>query len=442
MINRTHKTARLRTSAAAKLTNHPAFTRTALLAGLLAAALGLAACSSSSSSSSTTTASSSSSSPGAAATGTSVAAPKGAPIKVGVIGSLSGPQASSSDQGATVAPAWAAWINANGGLDGHPVQVIVLDDKGDPATAQADGQQFIADGVSAVIVSSDNLVSAFDSAVLAKGIPLISGSANSSDWYTKAGMFPTATGIVNGVAAQVAVAAQYGHAKKFANLYCAEVAACAQVNPILQGAAKAAKVGYTQLSVSSTAPSYTAQCLQLKQEGVDYAQLNFATAAAVRFVQNCQAQGYNPTWGSSEQAVGSAFAALPNLTLFGPAYSFPSVANASPVDQFRTVMQKYAAGSNWREGAASFTWDGLQTLARAVKAANIPAATAVTAADVMTGLYSFKKEDLGGELANGLTYTKGKPLGLTANACYFVVGMKAGQTTAPAELTPQCPAKA
>ena len=99
MINRTHRTAWLRTSAAAKLTSRSAFTRTALLAGVLAAALGVAACSSSGSSSG-------SSSSGAAASGTSAAAaPKGAPIKIGVIGSLTGPQASSSDQGATVAPA-------------------------------------------------------------------------------------------------------------------------------------------------------------------------------------------------------------------------------------------------------------------------------------------------------------------------------------------------
>ena len=434
MIDRTRRTARLRTSAAAKLTSRSGFTRTALLAGVLAAALGVAACSSGSSSSSSS---------GAAASGTSAAAaPKGALIKIGVIGSLTGAQASSSDQGATVAPAWAAWVNANGGLDGHPVQVIVLDDKGDPATAQAAGQQFIADGVSAIIVSSDNLVSAFDGAAIAKGIPLIGGPSDENDWYAKAGMFPTMTGIVNGLAAQVAVAAQYGHAKKFANLYCAEVAACAQANPVLQGAAKAAGIGYTQLAVSSTAPSYTAQCLQLKQEGVDYAQLNFTTAAAVRFVQNCQAQGYNPTWGSSEQAVGTAFAAIPNLTLYGPAYSFPSVADAPPAAQFRSVMEKYATNSNWREGTASFTWDGLQALAQAVKDENIPAATAVTAADVMAGMYSFKNENLSGELANGVTYTKGKPFGFTANACYFVVGMKGGQTTAPVELTPQCPAKA
>jgi branched-chain amino acid transport system substrate-binding protein len=429
VINRTHRTARLRTSAAAKLTSRSAFTRTALLAGVLAAALGVAACSSSSSSSGSS---------GATASGTSAAAPKGALIKIGVIGSLTGAQASSSDQGATVAPAWADWVNANGGIDGHPVQVIVMDDKGDPATAQADGQQLASDGVAAIIVSSDNLVSAYDSAAIAKGIPLIGGPSDENDWYAKAGMFPTMTGIVNGLAAQVAVAAQYGHAKKFANLYCAEVAACAQANPVLQAAAKAAGIGYTQLAVSSTAPSYTAQCLQLKQEGVDYAQLNFTTAAAVRFVQNCQAQGYNPTWGSSEQSIGAAYASLPNFTAYGPAYAFPSVAGAATVDQFRSVMQKYASGSNWREGTASFTWDGLQVLAQAVKDENIPAATAVTAADVTAGLYSFKNQNLGGLLANGLTYTKDKPFGITANACYFVVGMKDGQTTAPAGLTPQC----
>src|SRR6516165_5864695 len=388
MINRTHRRARL--------TSRSAFTRTALLAGVLAAALGVAACSSSSGSSSSSAATS-----GAATSGTSAsAAPKGALIKIGVIGSLTCPQASSSDQGATVAPAWAAWINANGGIDGHPVQVIVMDDKGDPATAQAAGQQFIADGTSAIIVSSDNLVSAFDSAAIAKGIPLISGAANSTDWYSKPGMFVTVTGTVPGLAGQVAVAAKYGHAKKFANLYCAEIAACAQAGPILQQVAKASGIGYVGLAVSSTAPSYTAQCLQLKQDGVDYAQLNFTSSAAVRFIQNCQAQGYNPTWGSSEQAVGTTFATIPNLTLFGPAYAFPSVANAPPADQFRSVMEKYATNSNWREGAASFTWDGLQALAQAVKDENIPAATALTAANVTAGLYSFKNENLGGELAN------------------------------------------
>ena len=409
-----------------------ALRRTTLQAAVLAAALALAACSSSSPSST--------SSSGSAAGATSTA--KGTPITIGVIGTLSGPQASSSDQGATVAPAWADWINASGGIDGHPVKVVVLDDKGDPATAQSDEQQFASAGVAAIVVSSDNMVAAFDSAAISKGIPLIGGSSDASDWYVKPGMFPTMTGVLNGVAAQVAVAVQYGHAKKFANLYCAEVASCAQVNPVLAGAAKAAGIGYTQLAISSTAPSYTAQCLQLQQEGVDYAQLNFATAAAVRFIQSCQAQNYNPTWGSSEQAIGTPFASVSNLTVYGPAFAFPSVADATPVATFRAAMQKYATGSNWREGTASFTWDGLQAVAQAVKNAGVASSATVTSADVLAGLYDFKGQDLGGALANPVTFTKGKAFGFTASACYFVVGMKNGQTVAPAGLTPQCPAKA
>jgi branched-chain amino acid transport system substrate-binding protein len=413
----------------------PALRRTTtLLAGALATALALAACSSSSSSSSSPATSGGS-------TGSTSAAAKGTTIKIGLIASLSGPQASSSDQGATVAPAWADWINASGGIGGHPVKTIFLDDKGDPATAQADEKQLASDGVVAIVVSSDNLVSAFDGAAIASGIPVIGGPSNGQDWYTKPGMFPTPTGVVNGLFAQVAVAVKFGHAKKFANLYCAEIAACAQAGPALAGAAKAAHIGYTALAVSSTAPSYTAQCLQLKQEGVDYAQLNFTSSAAVRFIQGCQAQNYNPTWGSSEQAIGSTFASIPNLTMYGPAYSFPSVADGAPVATFRAAMQKYATGTNWREGTASFTWDGLQLLAQAIKDANVAATAPVTSAAVLTSLYGLKDQTLGGELANGVSYTKGKAFGFTANPCYFVVGMKGGQTTAPAGLTPQCPTK-
>jgi branched-chain amino acid transport system substrate-binding protein len=405
-----------------------------------AAALALAACSSSSSTASSTSTSAPASSAGASSSaGTASAAASGTTIKVGVITTLTGPQASSSTQAATVAPAWADWVNASGGIGGHPVSVTVLDDKGDPATAQSDYQKLAGAGVAAIIIGSDDTVSAYDSAAIAAGIPLIGGTSNLQDWYTKTGMFPTMTGVVSGVGAQVGVAARYGHAKGFANLYCAEIAACAQASPILVAATKAADIGYTGLAVSATAPSYTAQCLQLKQDKVDYAQLNFATAAAVRFVQNCQAQGYNPTWGSSEQAIGSSFASLPSLTVYGPAFAFPSVASAAPVATFRAVMGKYAAGSDWREGDASFTWQGLMAFEQAVSDGKVAPSAAVTAADVTAGLYDFKDETLGGLLANGLTYTKGKPVGEEFNPCYFIVGMKNGQTTAPAGLTPVCP---
>jgi branched-chain amino acid transport system substrate-binding protein len=327
-------------------------------------------------------------------------------------------------------------VNAQGGIKGHPVQVVIADDTGDPATAQAAEKKLVdSDTVLALVIGSDNLVTAYDDAAIRAGVAVVGGTSNVGDWYTKAGMFPTMTDIVSGLKAQVAVAKQYGKATTFGQLYCAEVAACAQAIPILKAATSAAGIGYVPLAVSSTTPSYTAQCLSLKQQKVDFAQLNFTTAAAVKFIQDCQAQGYNPTWGSSEQALGKDYLSIPANTVYGPAFAFPSVADAPAVQTFRDAMNKYAKDSNWKEGTASFAWQGLEAVRKAL--ANVGATP--TRQDVLDGLYSFKDENLGGLLANKISFTLGKPNGPGSQPCYFVVGVENGKTTAPNGLTPVCP---
>src|SRR4051794_6614935 len=221
--------------------------RNGLLVAALAAAtaLVLAACGGGTGSSSA--ASSGSGSP------SSGPAPTGSPITIGVISSLSGSQASSSNQADTVAPAWAAWVNANGGINGHPVKIISEDDGGDPAKAQAAEKKLVdSDNVLAILVCSDNLLPAFDTDAIAKGVPLVSGTANLGDWYQKPGLFPTVTDVVSGQVTQLLVAKQYGHAKKFANLYCAEVAACGQAVALQKPAAQKMGLDYTALAVSST----------------------------------------------------------------------------------------------------------------------------------------------------------------------------------------------
>lgn len=398
-----------------------------LTGAAVAATVALAACSSSSHSGS------GSATPG----GTS----GGATINIGVVGTASGPQASSSHQYMTVGPAWAAWVNANGGINGVQVKVFTEDDQGSPSTAQTQVQTLInSDHVAAILVGSDGEIAAFDDLAISKSVPLISGAANMVDWYTKpSGLFPTPTGVAPGLADQVAVAAKFGHAKVVGNLYCSEIAACQQANPIMQSAAKAAGLSFTSLSVSSTSPSYTAQCLQLQQQHVDYVTMSIATAAAVKFVQDCQAQGYNPTWGTSEQAVAPALAELPNFTAYGPAYAFPSTADAPPAATFRSAMQKYAKDGNWREGTGSFTWDGLMALEAALKTATT-GGKAPTPASVESALYGLKGSTLNGELANPIGWVQGKgnPI-LTYNPCYFELEVKGGQILAPAGLTPQCP---
>ena len=195
---------------------------------------------------------------------------------------------------------------------------------------------------------------------------LVSGTNYSPDWFTKPGLFPTGTDIGSGLVAQLAVAKQFGHAKKFAALYCAEIAACASSVAPLKAAAPKLGIQFTSLAVSATATSYTAQCLQLQQQKVDYAQLDFTTAAAAKFIQDCQAQNYNPTWGSSGPAIGSDLQKVSDITVYGPAYNFPSVLDVAPVSTFRDAMAKYAKDDNWAEGSASGTWDGLEMLHKAL----------------------------------------------------------------------------
>jgi branched-chain amino acid transport system substrate-binding protein len=372
----------------------------------------------------------------AGTTETTAPTPKGTPINIGLVGSFTGSQSSSSRQGETVGPAWERYINEQlGGINGHPVKVITADDGGDSAKAQAAEKKLVdQDKVVAIIVSSDNFVPAFDDDAVAKNVALISGSANSTDWYTKPGLFPTPTDVLSGLAGQALVAQQFGHATKFANLYCSEVAACAQADPILKGALEKANVGFTSIAVSATATSYTAECLQLKNDGVDFAQLNFSAEAATKFVQDCQQQGYNPTWGSSAQAVGKGFKDLENFTMFGPAYVFPSVADNPEVEKFRGAMEKYAKDDDWAEGTGSFTWAGLEMLHKALSTITTSDPTGAT---VLAAMKSIKSEDLGGLLPNKVTYDP--PISFGGLPCFFVIGVKDGETLAPNGLKPICP---
>ena len=131
---------------------------------------------------------------------TAATKPKGTPIVIGVIGSFTGPQASSSRQAQTVAPAWAKYVNGLGGINGHPVKVVLADDGGDPAKAQAAEKTLVdQNNVVAIVVSSDNEVAAFDEDAISKKVALVSGSANATDWYQKAGMFPTPTDVLSGL---------------------------------------------------------------------------------------------------------------------------------------------------------------------------------------------------------------------------------------------------
>jgi branched-chain amino acid transport system substrate-binding protein len=125
-------------------------------AGVLSAGLALAACSSSASSGSSTPSAStapsgSSASATTAASGTATGAATGTPIKVAAIVSETGPAPFVG--WANGAQAYFKYINANGGIQGHPVQFTIVDDQGSPTNATELARKEVAAGIVAFVAS-------------------------------------------------------------------------------------------------------------------------------------------------------------------------------------------------------------------------------------------------------------------------------------------------
>ena len=71
------------------------------------------------------------------------AAPSGAPIVVGNVSNLTNVQAGIQPDDSATPNAWVKWTNAHGGINGHPVKLVQLDDGADPGKALADVQQLV-----------------------------------------------------------------------------------------------------------------------------------------------------------------------------------------------------------------------------------------------------------------------------------------------------------
>jgi branched-chain amino acid transport system substrate-binding protein len=152
----------------------------AVVATSIAAALTLAACGSSSSSSTTTT------------TGGSSTKGSGAAIKIALITSLTGEAAAQDSDSPSGFLARIKAQNAAGGVNGHQIDPIVIDDQTSPTQIVVAVQQAIADGVTGIVSNSALMFEAAKYAQKA-GIPVTGGGFDGSEWGTQpnTNMFPS-----------------------------------------------------------------------------------------------------------------------------------------------------------------------------------------------------------------------------------------------------------
>ncbi len=194
------------------------------------AALALAACGGGSSSSSSTE------SEAASTGGGSESEPTGTPIKAMFITPLQSQATPTYPNGKEATIAFEQWTNSHGGINGHPIEISICDDRGEPTQAAACARQGVEEGIVAVIGSfsffGENIVPVLEKAETAWFGPCCAQSA--AELSSKVS-FPTGSQPAYGAAA---VAKAYEEGCEHLNAVIVEGAE-AVFEPGMKNAAKA-----------------------------------------------------------------------------------------------------------------------------------------------------------------------------------------------------------
>jgi branched-chain amino acid transport system substrate-binding protein len=274
------------------------FRRSLALLLCLIGVLALSACGSSKKSSSTSsssgastgsasTSTGSASTPASTSTGTTAS---GTPFVLGAICSCTGPQAAVLGDTGKVEQAWASWTNAHGGINGHPVKVIVKDDGQSTSVALQSAKELVEQDHVMAISDYSLVGTAFAPYVTSKGIPVV-GGATPQPSFANPNWFPSAAGLIPLL---VGTAGEAKGKKNLGVVYCAESPVCAQLVPLMQGIGKLFNLKVTPQKISGTAPNYTAPCLALKGAGVDALYIADNGPIVARVIADCHQQGYKP----------------------------------------------------------------------------------------------------------------------------------------------------
>jgi branched-chain amino acid transport system substrate-binding protein len=406
---------------------------------------GVAACSSSGSSSSTTSSSATTSANAAAAPASSAtgSTATGTPIVIGSVGTYTQGTGGFTDPGKPAIEAWASWVNAHGGINGHPVKLIVEDNKGDQAQAVSLVKQLVQqDHVVAFVSNQDGSLNAgYASYLDQQKIPVLGGSVFTLDpWVSDPMFYPEGLTAIQDMTSLAISAKQLG-INSVGSLACSEAAQCAAANGLAKAVFSGAGIPDTYGGlVSSTATDYTASCLTAQQKGVKGLILLVPTASEGQVIAgDCQRQNYSPSYIIPGEAIGAGYlqsAAFNNA--FTSAPTLPWFSTAPAMADFNAAMKQYAPSldlnstSTQEPLTATDAWVSGLMFQEAVKLSGVTGIP--TSADILAGLAKFKDDTLGG-MAAGLTYANPKS---KTEGCYFTIQIKSQKFTLPNGATPSC----
>ena len=362
-------------------------------------------------------------------------APQGSdnsPVRIGAICNCSGPAGSSEAPPLDALRAWVQHTNAKGGVNGHPIELIVVDDRSDPSRARAAAQDMVENrGVVAIVSPFAVLThSGLGPYLKEKRVPLIGGDHASENYCNNPMYFPQGT-CREGWA--------WGHLKALAELFkernlgvlaCVESEICPFTIEVAKKYAPSLgfKLVYTgQASIAS--PDFSAQCLSARSAGVEVLLIQMELNSMRRIGGQCGRQGFKPKYGSFQQDV--TFLDIPEYEgmplgnqTFAYSYEGPETA------EFHQALARYAPNAS-NGGYFANAWAAAKVFEKAVSRIKGP----VTSEAILDQLWTFKNETVGG-LTVPLTYTRDQPT--VPPFCVYVTTVGKGRIDAPFGLKPLC----
>lgn len=348
-----------------------------------------------------------------------------APIKLGSLWTSIDPVTGGRSPGEArkIGDAWAADVNAAGGVNGYRVQLVWRDSRATQSRGAQNVRELDQAGVLAIAGPEGGFhLPASDQLLLEAGLPVIGGTPNLPEFDEHPMYFPVSAGFRAGVAGDIAAAVAAG-ADRVRNLRCTETAWCTNDDAELAEAGRRAGVDVTSDAAPATGASFTGACNAARRDRIDFLRVAGVPLAAV--VRDCARQGYHPTYavaGGSTVTLGAVRGevVLGRLSEVGAFYRGPETA------RFRRVLARTDVGSAAGQTAVQ-TWLGLEMAAAVIRKLSQPNPSR---ADFLNALYTVHGETLDGQVAP-VDYTVQRPgTGLHAgNDCWTLHTMRDGRQT-------------
>ncbi len=319
---------------------------------------------------------------------------------------------------------WAKDINARGGLQCHPVQLVQLDDASDPARVSANWNQLVNDRGAVAIVGGGVpiAIAALRTSAERDKVPVVGGDVTAVDWVQSPYLFPTGGTPLTSYDGGVIDAAKVAKGPLKAGIfYCVEASICTGLKNNLPKSAERAGAALGPITaVSLTQPDFTSECQTMKSAGVNIIFFGLDGSASIRAARSCASLNYFPTIATGAIAVSAAAAAdaglRRNVTFLGSGVVPYMTTDTVGIKAFHTATQRYAPSAP-EDQQTLLGWAAGKLLEAALDKVSAKARGGnITTEMILEGLWQLKGEKLDG-LSPGATFTKGSPA--KSIDCYY-----------------------